>query len=406
MNQQPIFGSLGSNYSTEFVRAALNFMCFPPNGQTIATQWQSEVRKLYPQSTLPISFFLQGRQALEMALKAYGIGSGGAVLTQAFSCSSVVDAVTKTGAAVVLVDTEPGSTNCSLAELQAAAQRSPLPVTAVILQYSLGVMLDEKAVAQWCKQNNIILVSDLAQGFGCTTLEGDWAGTHADVLVLSFGRDKILDGVIGGAVVCQKHARFPELLQPFHTLTQERPVKTLLYPLLTMIIRTTWNWLLLGRGIFWIARRLGMIWSPVIDASHDCRRLSSAHAALALKQLKRVHSQLEQRKQCLERYQAAFAEYSQVPARWLAGSCGLRFPLRVSDPARLVKTLAAAQIYLADRWYTRPLDSGRVKSTVQYKQGSCPVTESLCGEILNLPTHQGMTSEQVERIVRLVKAAV
>ena len=68
----------------------------------------------------------------------------------------------------------------------------------------------------------------------------------------------------------------------------------------------------------------------------------------------------------------------------------------------LLNFLAKHQIYLFDRWYKKPVDSGSLKFSSNYQSSSCPQAEKLTQTIINLPTHQNISLADAEKIVKLV----
>ena len=117
----PIFNSLGSNYSWNFVRLALKniFFCDKSAQARLISRLNE---KFHGQTFL----FYKGRDAIEFSLRAYGIGSipEDTVLTQAFSCHAIEEAIIKAGAKPFFVDLKDGQLNPSLDTVQYAFRRA------------------------------------------------------------------------------------------------------------------------------------------------------------------------------------------------------------------------------------------------------------------------------------------
>lgn len=397
---KPIFGSLGSNYTWSDAALLLRSAIFPKNATAETTLLKQALESYFPKHNTQ-AYFLQGRQAIEMALRAYGIGAGDGVITQGFSCFAVADAIRKTGATAVLADVAPDSTNMGLSDITAAAQQAEVPIKAVILQHSLGVVADEAAVREWCDRHKILLFSDLAQGFGSRHPDGTWIGSTADCVILSFGRDKILDAVLGGAAVFRRPVQNAVILEPFTQLTEHHQLRPALYPMITCSVRAIWQFGL-GKVLLKLAQLLGLTASPVLDASAQPQQLPTAHAELVRTQLARLKKQLSHRQNIAHIYLQHLAKSAPLTQNQFTHSALVRFPVCVPNPTQLLKKLTTHGIYLTDRWYTKPLDAGTLKLQRAYEKHSCPRTEALCEQIINLPTHRALTREAAEQIAVLV----
>ncbi|MES2976762.1 MAG: DegT/DnrJ/EryC1/StrS family aminotransferase [Pseudomonadota bacterium] len=159
-----------------------------------------------------------GSDALKLALQALGVGSAGGgrgddeVILPSYTFAACMEAVLGAGAIPVLVDSQdngfaPGIT---------AWQRARSPRTRAVL--GVGLFGDARGTAEladWCRQENVYLVEDIAQCFGASD-QGQAAGTWGDAAAMSFYPTKTL-GAAGdaGAVAFRNpgHARRARLLR-------------------------------------------------------------------------------------------------------------------------------------------------------------------------------------------------
>jgi UDP-2-acetamido-2-deoxy-ribo-hexuluronate aminotransferase len=106
-----------------------------------------------------------GTAALELALRALGIGPGDEVITPAFTWVSTAEVALLVGATPVLVDIEPAS-YCVDPE---RVRQAITPRTKAVIAVSLfGHMPDLPALAEICDARGIALIEDGAQSFGAT----------------------------------------------------------------------------------------------------------------------------------------------------------------------------------------------------------------------------------------------
>lgn len=135
-----------------------------------------------------------GTDALELGLRALGIGPGDEVVTVANTFHATALAITRTGATPVLVDARPDDFLMDVDQLKGA--RTPR-TKAVIAVHLYGLPLDADPITEFCTRHGLYLVEDCAQAVGA------WAGEHrvgsiGDVGCFSFHPSKNL-GAAGDA---------------------------------------------------------------------------------------------------------------------------------------------------------------------------------------------------------------
>ncbi len=397
----PLFLSLGSEYTSEILE-----------GQTAAWQMCDSQQIKEKLSTALLSFFpehrthaytVQGRDSIELALRALGVGSGDEVLTQAFSCHAVPAAIERTGATPVFVDISTETLNPSLETLSEALQRAPR-ARALIIQHTLGLPADSIALRQWCTKHHLFLLEDLAQGFGGIAADGSYLGTQADAIVLSFGKNKVLDATGGGACLLKPmKVCAPGVLAPYSQLTPILPsFFQRSYPLATSLARKAWQWGI-GAPFVKALKVTGFISSPVADAAARSRQCPVLLAAWALVQVEHLAKQLAHRRSIAALYAAPFAtKLVGTPDQYQRGSC-LRVVVRTNSPENFIAAAKSHHMFLADRWYREPVDSGSLHYAHSYVFGQCPHAEELARTTVNLPTHWFVTERDVVRISAVAK---
>ncbi|MEJ7790009.1 MAG: DegT/DnrJ/EryC1/StrS family aminotransferase [Thermoleophilaceae bacterium] len=135
-----------------------------------------------------------GTDAIELALRALGIGPGDEVLVPANTFIATAEAVSATGAAPRFVDVEEES---GLIDLGDAAARLTPVTRAVIPVHLYGRMVDMAAVMRFAAENDLMIVEDAAQAHGARR-DGRSAGTVGHVGCFSFYPGKNL-GALGDA---------------------------------------------------------------------------------------------------------------------------------------------------------------------------------------------------------------
>lgn len=144
-----------------------------------------------------------GMDAIELALRALGIGPGDEVITTPMTAFATVLAVLRAGAQPVLADIDPASGLLS----PDSVRRCIGPRTrAVVLVHLYGQMRDMDAWATLAAENGLRLVEDCAQSH-LARWQGRPAGSFGDAGAYSFYPTKNLGAIgDGGALVCNDDA--------------------------------------------------------------------------------------------------------------------------------------------------------------------------------------------------------
>jgi dTDP-4-amino-4,6-dideoxygalactose transaminase len=143
-----------------------------------------------------------GTDALELALRACGIGEGSVtgdlVFTVSHTAVATVAAIERAGAVPVLVDIEPGGFTMDPGALEAALRRAPQGRPAAILPVHLyGESADLAPIMNLARRHGLRVIEDCAQSHGAA-YRGRPTGTIGDIACFSFYPTKNL-GALGDA---------------------------------------------------------------------------------------------------------------------------------------------------------------------------------------------------------------
>jgi perosamine synthetase len=138
-----------------------------------------------------------GTAALEIAVKALGIGPGDEVILPTFTIISCAGAVVKTGATPVLVDSDSVTWNMDVCQIEGKITPKTKAIMAV---HIYGLTVDMDPLLSLAKKNNLFVIEDAAQAIGQTYKDRP-CGSFGDVSVFSFYPNKHITTGEGGMIV-------------------------------------------------------------------------------------------------------------------------------------------------------------------------------------------------------------
>jgi dTDP-4-amino-4,6-dideoxygalactose transaminase len=142
-----------------------------------------------------------GTNALELALRACGVGSGDLVFTVSHTAVATVAAIELVGATPVLVDIDPATYTLDPNCLEAALAHPPAGTPKAIIPVHLyGHPADMPAILALAHRHGLYVIEDCAQSHGAT-LAGRMTGAWGDIAAFSFYPTKNLGALGDGGMV-------------------------------------------------------------------------------------------------------------------------------------------------------------------------------------------------------------
>lgn len=337
--------------------------------------------------------YSKGRGALAAAVRLATGGSGKVAVTS-LTCYSVIDAVEQAGSQVVYVEISPKTLQFDAHTLAETLKKQK--VKAIIVQNTVGIPLDIDAVMTLAKQAGASVIEDLAHSAGAKYADGREVGTIADYTMLSFGRDKLLDTINGGALVIRTGSVPVTLQPPIHFPGFVQQLRDRIYPPIGWLARTLFP-VGLGKYVLAIAYKLKLAVRSADGAADSSVRLPHWQAHLALVQMQKLDETVASR---LAKQQKYLDKLSHLSMERSAN--GVRLPLLVENRDEVVAKLKQAGFYTEDIWYDVPVSPERLYHLVDFPEKDFPVVSSLTKHVLNLPTHQLVTDEDIDKISQIV----
>lgn len=305
-----------------------------------------------------------GTSALELALRALGIGPGDEVILPTNSFIATAEAVTATGARPVLVDVDE-STALLTAEIVEAALTER--TRCVIPVHLYGRSVEMEPLLALCRAHDLRVVEDACQAHGAR-YQGRPAGTHGDAGCFSFYPTKNLGGWgDGGAVVTAD----PDLAERVRLMRSH------------------------GEGT-----------RHHHEMPAGTHRLHSLQAAILSVKLKRLDEWNENRRQAASALREALAGSSLAlpePAAANGDHVYHLFVVRTPDRDALRAHLGQNGVSSAIH-YPTPIHLQPAYADASQKQGDLPVSERLAAESCSLPIFPSITDAELALIADAVSS--
>jgi len=361
----------------------------------------------------PTFVFASGRQALLASLLAMDLQPGDEVIVQAYTCIVVPNAIIAAGASPIYADIDRDTLNLDVNDIKARLTKK---TRAIICQHTFGIPADTKALRTLCDAHDLYLIEDCAHVLPDEHDSTD-IGKTGDIVFASFGRDKAISGVAGGAVI----VRNTLLQQPIEKLANSATplswwtIHTLIhYPLMYRRALPLYS---IGIGKLYV--RLKRFLKQVVPiVTNDEKRgsmpalvqqMPNACAFLALPQWKKRQHINDHRRKLTTFYLDACGQHGwcdtaspvYVPTGIESTRPLQKFPIFVKNAAALRSALKKKQIYLDDGWTGCVVCPATADGECAgYTEGMDPVAEATAQSILSLPTHPQMTLEQATYLVQ------
>jgi perosamine synthetase len=356
--------------------------------------------------------YYRGRVGLYAVLEALGVGAGDEVVTQAYTCVAVPEAVLARGARPVYADVEPDGVNIDPASVRA---RLTAATRAIVVQHTFGIPARMDALMELARAHGLPVIEDCCHTVA-GRLHGDLLGSFGVAAFYSYEWGKPLVVGVGGSVrvndpqlaarLKRSHTRLgrPSSLRQLKLAAQYVGFGAVYHPRSYWPVRDAFRWL----------ARAG-----AVEGNYDVSSLGEMHEEFTLDMapmqrillaLKRrsVAKDTAHRRRVVSRYRDALGGGQ----RGLAEPAGAdtvyaRLPLRVADKPGVLGAARRAGIELAE-WYGSPVHplAGAGLDTVGYRRGSCPVAESRCAEVVSLPTHRRVSDAFIEQAARVLRGGL
>ncbi len=373
--------------------------------------FKNEIADYLNISSNNIFLFWKGRVALYAILKALGIKENDEIIIPAFTCVVVPNAIIYLGAKPVYVDIDEKTYTIDVTKIQ---KKITSKTKAIIAQNTFGLSPDFDTIFDIARKNNLFVIDDCTHGFG-GKYKNKLNGTIADASFFSTQWNKPFSTGIGGFAVV-KDKILAEKLSEIEKLSNQPSVKDefvlkSLMKIKNNILTPSSYWKLI-RIYRYLSEKNLIIGSsqgnemvrPVLPINF-LKGMSNFQKSRGFLEIKNINKYNEHRKMLATRYGKILKDLDiQIPfIPDYAEHIFLKYPLLVKDRNIFLYEAENNKIEIGD-WFISPIHP--IEKNFEfwnYNLGQNPVAEYISAHIVNLPTHQKVDGNYIDRISHFLK---
>ena len=351
-----------------------------------------------------IHTFASGRMGFYSILKTLDLQKDDEVIIPSYTCIVVPNAILYANAKPVYCDIREDDFNIDVSKIEALITSKTKVLYA---QHTFGQMCDVDAIVALAKKYNLIVIEDSALAIGAHK-DGRYAGTIGDFGYFSTDRSKVINTGLGG-IVSVNNEKFINSFENFYKkvpyldkLYTKKIAKTFIYNIITLHPSFYW----FGKFLNVVMSKLGMMHYFLDEVYHDKSkivdypypaRLSNIFAEIGISQIQNLDSNLAYRKSVVQYYNNILGIYSDGYIN-NPSNIFLRYSFLVKNRDYWERRFSS-KVDLSI-WF-KTIASGKNENfeEIGYIEGTNKVSEYVCEHIFNLPTHQNIDPEKLEKLL-------
>jgi dTDP-4-amino-4,6-dideoxygalactose transaminase len=306
-----------------------------------------------------------GMSALELILRAYGIGPGDEVITAANTFIATAFAISATGATPILIDAELRTYNMDTALLERAITRR---TKAIIPVHLYGQPADMDPILLLARERGLLVIEDACQAHGAR-YKGRRVGSLGHAAAFSFYPAKNLGANGDGGAIVTNDDRLDASLRMLRNYGQSKK------------------------------------YHHVVQGYN--RRLDTLQAAILRVKLRHLDAWNAARQRHAEQYtrQLSHAAVTIPNVAEYAEPVWHLYVIRIKDRHALQQHLAEEGISTGVH-YPIPIHLQPAYQNLPYRKGAFPVAERCAAEVLSLPMYAELSSAAVGSVCAAISGFV
>ena len=343
--------------------------------------------------------YAAGRMAFYEVLNFLKIREGDEVILTGSTCAVMANAVVRTGAKCIFSDIDANNYgSCPKSILKNITSKTKC----VVAQHSFGLPCEINKIKKICKKKKIFLIEDCALTFD-SKYNNIKVGNFGDAAIFSTDHTKPINTFIGGLAYSsnKKLIKYLKIKQKkIIELNLKKKQQIYNQVILENKLINSNNKLLR----FFLILKIKFLnyffqFNPFLNENNDLNQKSSYPypalmpdflAYLGVMQLKNWNKIKKNKQKLLNTYLKILKKNNKlvIPKAYYQKNLEI-VPLRFifySKKAKLIRKKISRYIDIQSIWFLRPLINSNISlEKFNYSKGSCPVSERICKEVINLP---------------------
>lgn len=300
------------------------------------------------------------------------------IIVPSISFPSIGNAVVKTGARIIFSDVDSRSLNVRACDIEHLITNR---TKALYVTHYAGVPCDMDPIVELCNKHNIKIIEDSACAVR-SFYKGKACGTIGDMGMWSFDAMKTLSTADGGMIYVKA--------KDLRAVAEE-----LSYLGLPIKQKT---------GLDSSANNNTSWWEFELNMAGRRGIMNNLTASIGLVQLDKLDGFIKRRKEIYDKYynELANCEWLTLPPSLTLDyqSSYYSFWIQLAERNKLAKYLLDNGVYTTFRYW--PLH--KVNFFKDYVNGEFPQSDRAAATTLNIPLHQSLSDEDVNKIINLIKS--
>ncbi len=312
-----------------------------------------------------LSLMVNGHMALELAIQAFSFPRDSEVITTPFTFISTTHAIVRNGLNPVFCDVKESDGTIDETKIENLITEKTV---AIIPVHVYGHVCNVEAIRKIAEKYNIKVIYDAAHAFG-VEYEGAGIGSYGDASIFSFHATKVFNTVEGGAVTFHDHGIYDKLYN---------------------------------------LKNFGIRGEELVTEVGANAKMNELCAIMGLCNLKHIDNAIKSRKKVTEAYE-----------KRIRGLKGIRifnsniestknysyFPILITEEYQYSRDevydrLKSNDVYC--RKYFYPVTSDQACFKNKYRYIDIPIARRLSDQVLTLPIYEGLSEEDIDRIVSML----
>lgn len=311
-----------------------------------------------------ISLFANGHLALELAINALGLT--GEAITTPFTFASTTQAIARNGLTPVFCDIKYDNYTMDASKIEALITEK---TSAIIPVHVYGSICDYEEIERIADKYNLRVIYDAAHAFG-VKVNGRGVGNLGDISMFSFHATKVFNTVEGGGLTYRDAALTPKFAQ---------------------------------------LRQFGMKGQEAVPIIGTNAKMTEAHAAMGICNLRHINAEIAKRKLVAEKYVSLLNDIDGIklsPVQEGVTPNYAYFPVLFDgykyNRDEVFEKLAAEGIFARKYFYPLTNEFECYKDYPTAKPEATPIAKKISQSVLCLPMYADLALEDVERICNII----